>query len=216
MTTPSENFIAVRYYPGTGGRFLAAWLVAAKLNVPTDLTNCDNADASVGLQDVEQEIPHQFDNKFHEEHLSRLLSDYPLRPSPYFILDHSQNTDFTLKYVAKAININYDIAQAETIANIYINNIFKSWLSTTTFNGDQTIIDSNREKVLIGAERCWYKFRPKDDSDKLCNIHFNLLLNGDTDELIAKLSAFTRISPANFDKEQLSQWRTRILTLSTN
>lgn len=213
-TLPKANFIAVHGYSGIGANFLSAWCTLAREgqggSVPLGSSGQANQDWTVSDHTIISDLEFYPDDdpllKLHS--YGRIVPRVEDLPTPWFLPDYNRVLDTTMKYIEKVIHISYAPDQEEKMSRFWMKFDVEVYPDIATLPPTewedlralrQRFIRINNQKRL-----------PKEESARLINITFELLLTGSADELIAKISAFTGIPEANFNRANLANWRTMI------
>jgi len=213
-TLPKTNFIAVHGYSGIGANFLSAWCTLAREgqggSVELGASGQANQGFIVSDHNIISDLEFYPDDdpllKLHS--YGRIVPRVEDLPTPWFLPDYNRVLDTTMKYIEKVIHISYAPDQEEKMSRFWMKfdaEIYPDIATRPPAEWEdlralrQRFIRINNQKRL-----------PKEESARLINITFELLLTGSADELIAKISAFTGIPEANFNRVNLANWRTMI------
>jgi hypothetical protein len=211
---PKANFIAVHGYSGIGANFLSAWCTLAREgqggSVPLGSSGQANQSWTVSDHKIISDLEfYPDDNPLLKLHsYGRIVPRVEDLPTPWFLPDYNRVLDTTMKYIEKVIHISYAPDQEEKMSRFWMKfdaEIYPDIATLTPTEWEdlralrQRFIRVNNTKRL-----------PKEESARLINITFALLLEGSADELITKISTFTGIPETNFNRENLAAWRAMI------
>ena len=211
---PKANFIAVHGYSGIGANFLSAWCTLAREgqggSVELGASGQANQHWAVSDHRIVEDIEfYPDDNPLLKLHsYGRIVPRVEDLPTPWFLPDYNRVLDTTMKYIEKVIHISYVPDQEEKMSRFWMKFDAEVYPDIATLSSAewedlralrQRFIRVNNQKKL-----------PKEESARLINVTFELLLTGSADELITKISAFTGIPEANFNRGNLADWRTMI------
>ena len=188
-----DHLYPIAYLGGSGGSFISGWLNQAAYGYPLRLdTNTGNAHLSnrfVGFSIFgdQSEIIENLRQRFTDEH------------NKLFVGCHIIEDSLLLSNFAKATKITYD---QDDILEIAINFCSKNADPNNSLLEQDIIhrLDSTKHFNARMSE-------PLPETDQSTNISWKLLLYGNSNELISKLSKFYSIEPSKFDLASLVWWR---------
>lgn len=213
-TLPKANFIAVHGYSGIGANFLSAWCILAREgeggSVQIGSSGQANQNHTVSDYIIVSDLEFFPDDnpllKLHS--YGRIAPRLYDLPTPWFLPDYNRVLDTTMKYIEKVIHISYAPDQEEKMSRFWMKfdaEIYPD-IATLPTNEWEDLRALRQRFIRVNNKRRL----PQEETDRLINITFELLLTGSADELITKISAFTGIPEANFNRANLANWRAMI------
>jgi hypothetical protein len=211
---PKANFIAVHGYSGIGANFLSAWCTLAREaqggSVPLGSSGQANQNWTVSDHKIIEDLEfYPNDDPLLKLHsYGRIVPRVEDLPTPWFLPDYNRVLDTTMKYIEKVIHISYAPDQEEKMSRFWMK------FDAEIYPDIATLPPTEWEDLRALRQRFIRvnntKRLPKEESARLINITFALLLEGSADELITKISTFTGIHETNFNRENLAAWRAMI------
>jgi len=211
---PKANFIAVHGYSGIGANFLSAWCTLAREgqggSVELGASGQANQGFIVSDHNIISDLEFYPDDdpllKLHS--YGRIVPRVEDLPTPWFLPDYNRVLDTTMKYIEKVIHISYAPDQEEKMSRFWMKFDAEVYPDIATLpSAEWEDLRALRQRFVRVNNR---KRLPKEESARLIDITFELLLTGSADELITKISEFTGIPEANFNRANLADWRTMI------
>jgi len=211
---PKANFIAVHGYSGIGANFLSAWCTLAREgqggSVELGASGQANQGFIVSDHNIISDLEFYPDDdpllKLHS--YGRIVPRVEDLPTPWFLPDYNRVLDTTMKYIEKVIHISYAPDQEEKMSRFWMKFDAEVYPDIATLpSAEWEDLRALRQRFIRVNNR---KRLPKEESARLIDITFELLLTGSADELITKISEFTGIPEANFNRANLADWRTMI------
>jgi hypothetical protein len=208
---PKANFIAIHGYSGAGANFLSAWCTLAREgqggSVPLGPSGQVNQNWVVSDHKIIEDLEfYPDDNPLLKLHsYGRIVPRVEDLPTPWFLPDYNRVLDTTVKYIEKVIHISYAPDQEEKMSRFWMAfdaEIYPDIAALTTAEWEELRVLRQRFVRVNNQKRL-----PKEETASLINVAFETLLTGSADELIAKISTFTGISQANFNRTNLADWR---------
>jgi hypothetical protein len=207
MIQKNIDIIPIRYISGTGGQFLSNFITAAKNNNKYDIALSVHGNAHQNnLSDFiipknsafgpcAQHDPLNIDAMLK---LTGKEGSVPV----YYPAMHLMDIELLLSTFDKVISIIYDIEDISDIALIFYG---KFYLDEPQSNNN--ISFSHRYVTTKITLKYSHRFFKEYESDNVLNVSWKELFHLDTNILIEKISAFTRIPKENFNISNLLEWR---------
>lgn len=193
-----NQFVAVRYRAGTGGKFLTSWLTCAKLH-RTDLNFTQFGDSRNLYFDAEV----IFDSPGSDfRFIKTFVAPTILRNTkpPYFYYTNYIDVKDLITKVYKVINISYSVEDIPDVHTIF-------FCKNRIENEDQ-IPRGMADRVNVSLHKTIkdYEYYP---DPNLLDVPFKELFRGEISILKSKLSDFTQIPIENFSDNMILTWRER-------
>jgi hypothetical protein len=207
MVQKNIDIIPIRYISGTGGQFLSNFITAAKNNNKHNIALSVHGNAHQNnLSDFiipknsafgpcAQHDPLNIDAMLK---LTGKEGSVPV----YYPAMHLMNIELLLNTFDKVISIVYDIEDISDIALIFYG---KFYLDEPQSNNN--ISFSHRYVTTKITLKYSHRFFKEYESDNVLNVSWKELFHLDTNILVRKISAFTRIPEENFNISNLLEWR---------
>lgn len=203
---PKNDYIAIWFKGGTGGKFLSTWLTNAKL-----MDTSFNMAAHGGCNDGYRELEHDFERPtLFAKHIEYVRTVRPKVEtiSPYFYTTGCWYPNSLADEVNKLIFIRYDLSDIDLIFQFYLSK---------NKGSVQTISDSELIHIYQAIKRMYVRVISKNTfPSNVFPIEFKDLVFSPPESLIHNLSEITGLKAENFNKEILTEWRERSLQGARN
>jgi hypothetical protein len=199
---PTEDIIPVTFIGGTGGNFLCHFIVSAKRNIKNIIELSEHGNAHKNcLKDVSGlnfGVSYPDDKK-----INSILIGTPhcIEKKPYYTSAHIADINLINNNFKRSIRIIYELNDIKEISTVFYGKFL--------IDENKTSIKSNFTHTKSNLFRWQSKFTKLENMPNVLFISWKELFKGNIEELITKLSIFTKIDILNFSRESLTHWRNK-------